>query len=81
MHRKYRKIIYNNSYIEIFGMLRQHDVFIESSRKINRFIIETMAASECKKEEIDMPDFSEMSRISEPGVNPGSSLPSLPQIM
>jgi DNA/RNA endonuclease YhcR with UshA esterase domain len=74
LHRKYRRIICNGNYIEIVGVLRQHDVFFGKTEVSDRFVIETHAAriySEENKSISEVPQFPQV------GNNETLSIPQL----
>jgi hypothetical protein len=65
LYRKYRKFIYNNNYVEVVGILRQHDIFVEYSGETARYIIEMQAISQCKESASGIPKLSEIPEMPE----------------
>jgi hypothetical protein len=81
LHRKYRKIIYNGNYIEITGILRQHDMFFGKNEIHDRFVIETHAAREYPRDEIPkFPDLDNSITGSIPNTPISNEIKKIPQL-
>jgi hypothetical protein len=61
MHRKYRNVICDGNYIEVYGLLRQHDIYMDKENISNRLVLEVQSALECQRETI--PDGPDVSKI------------------
>jgi hypothetical protein len=74
LHRKFRRIIYNDNYIEVYGRVRQHEFLLGHDAARDWYIIETHSACECPKEVPRIPEFPQSPQIG------NDAIPGLPQL-